>query len=113
MPSTWILQRFRSALFHENLVLIVLRLLEDSEPTEWEVLNSMYARYRLAPNAKEFRKMLETLVSGAYVGYETVEGSRRLRMTKAGARLLRRLEEEYRAIVSSADVSPAPSQVAR
>ncbi len=105
------LQRFRSAFFHENLMLIVLGLLEDSQPTEWEVLNSMYASYRLTPNAKEFRKLLETLVSGGYVAFETVEGARRVRMTKAGVKLLRSLEDEYRAIVSNAGETPSPGQV--
>ena len=102
------LHRFRSAFFHENLLLIVLRFLEASEASEWQVLDSLYARYRLTPSAREFRKLLGSLVNRGYVGFETVEGSRRLRITKSGMRLLRRLEEEYRAFVSNAGGSPAP-----
>jgi len=113
LPTTWVLHRFRSAFFHENLMLIVLRLLEDSEPSEWEVLDSLYSRYRLTPNAKEFRRMLESLVSGGYVGFESAEGARRLRITKTGTKLLHSLEDEYRTIVSKVGGPPAHGQVAR
>jgi hypothetical protein len=100
MPTTWLIHRLRSAFFHENLLLMVLGLLKDSELSEWEVLEILYSRYRLTPNAKEFRKLVESLVTGGYAGFETAEGARKLRITGKGIKLLRSLEGEYRAIVS-------------
>lgn len=82
-------------------MLLVLKLIGDSEKPEWEVLNSLYSRYRLTPSAKEFRKLLECLVDGGYATFETTQGTRMLRITKTGMKLLRSLEDEYRAIVSN------------
>jgi len=113
LPSTWVLHRFRSAFFHENLPLIVLQLLRDSERTEWEVLSLLYSRYRLTPSAKEFRRLLESLESGGYAAFEPVEGTRRLRITKAGMKLLQGLEDEYREIVSAISGSLSPGTVGR
>jgi len=96
-----VLQRFRSAFLHENLTLFVLMLIEDSEKREWEVLSELYARHRLTPSAGEFRRLLESLVNGGYATFESTEGTRRLRITKTGMKLLRSLEDEYRAIVSN------------
>lgn len=101
MPSTWVLHRFRSAFLHENLTLFVLKLIEDSEKGEWDVLNSLYSQYKLTPNAREFRRLLESLVNGGYASFESTEGTRKLRITKTGTKLLSSLEGEYRAIVSN------------
>lgn len=81
-------------------MMLVLTLIEDSEKREWEVLDSLYTQYRLTPNAREFRRLVEFLVKGGYAGFEMTEGTRRLRITKTGTKLLRGLEGEYRAIVS-------------
>jgi hypothetical protein len=97
---------FRSAFFRENLLLIVLGLLSESELNEWEILNLLYSRYGSTPSAKEFRRLVESMVNGSYAAFVAEEGTRRLRLTKTGTKLLHRLEEEYRAVVSNA----APSQ---
>jgi hypothetical protein len=108
LPATWLIHRFRSALFHENLLLIVLGLLKDSELSEWEVQSLLYSRYRLTPAAKEFRKLVDLLVSEGFVTLEAARGTQKLRMTSAGMKLLRSLESEYRAIVSNISGSSLP-----
>jgi hypothetical protein len=112
MSSSWVIHRFRLAFLQENLVLITLRLLRSSELSEWEALDSIYSRYRLAPDAKEFRKVLDVLVSGGYVSSEPADELRKLRITRAGMKLLHALEEEYRAIVLSMETE-APGPIAR
>ncbi|HEV2390666.1 MAG TPA: hypothetical protein VGS04_08085 [Nitrososphaerales archaeon] len=81
-------------------MLLVLMLVEDSEKSEWELLDSLYSHYKLTPSGKEFRRLLETLVEGGYATFTPEEGTRRLRITSTGTKLLRRLQREYRAIVS-------------
>lgn len=111
MSSSWVVHRFRRAFLQENLMLVTLRLLKSSETSEWEVLDSIYSRYRLAPDAREFRKVLDALVSGGYARAEPGYEVGRLRITKTGLKLLRRLEDEYRAIVLSVDAE-APGPIA-
>lgn len=103
MVETWIIRRMRIALLRENMLLIVLRMLSEGEKGEWEVLSALDSRFGLTPSAKEFRKVEETLVGGGYATLVRPEGSRVLRMTDVGAALLRRLEEEYRAVLSGRD----------
>jgi hypothetical protein len=94
------LHRFRSAFFHENLLLIVLGLLSESELSEWEILSSLFAKYESTPNDKEFRRLVESIVNGGYASFEGKVGNRKLRLNKRGITLLRRLKEEYRSVVS-------------
>jgi hypothetical protein len=96
----------------ENLMLITLRLLRSSEMSEWEVLNALYSRYRLAPDAKEFRKVVDVLLRGRYASSEQTEEVRKLRITRTGMKLLHGLEDEYRAIVSTIQAE-APGPIAR
>ena len=112
MPSSWVIHRFRRAFLQENLTLVSLRLLRGSEMSEWEVLDSIYSRYRLAPDAKEIRKVLDALVSGGYASSELAGEVRKLRITRTGLELLQGLEEEYRAIVSRIEAE-APGPIAR
>lgn len=112
MSSSWVIHRFRRAFLQENLMLITLRLLKRSEASEWEVLDSIYSRYRLAPDAKEFRRVLDALVSGGYASSEPGYDVRNLRITRTGLKLLRGLEDEYRAIVLSIEAE-APGPIAR
>lgn len=112
MSSSWVVHRFRLAFLQENLMLITLRLLRRSEMSEWEALDSIYSRYRLTPDAKEFKKVLDVLVSGGYVSSEPADDVRELRITRTGVKLLHALEEEYRAIVLSIETE-APGPIAR
>lgn len=105
MTSSWVIQRFRRAFLYQNLLLITLRLLSDSELSEWEVLDSLYSRYRLALDAKDFRKMVDVLVNGGFASYDEADQVGKLRITGTGVRLLHGLEDEYRAITSS--IEPA------
>lgn len=82
-------------------MLFVLTLIEASEKSEWEVLDSLYSRFKLTPGGKEFRRILETLVGGGYVAFAPAGGTRNLRITSAGVKLLRRLQDEYKSIVSN------------
>ena len=99
------LHRFRTAFLRENLMLIVLGLLRESELGEWEILNLLHSRYASTPSAREFRRLSESMVSGGYVDLEWVGKTRKMRITNAGIELLQRLEQEYRAIVSKVNAS--------
>jgi hypothetical protein len=112
MSSSWVVHRFRRAFLQENLMLITLRLLKGSEMSEWEVLHSIYSRYRLAPDAKEFGKVLDALVGGGYASSESANEARMLRITRTGLKLLHGLEDEYRSIVLSIEAE-APGPIAR
>lgn len=101
LPETWMLHRFRSAFVRENLMLIVLGLLRESELSEWEILSLLHSRYASTPTAKEFRRLSQSAVNGGYASFRWVGKTRKLRISRTGTELLRRLEEEYRAIVSS------------
>jgi hypothetical protein len=105
LPTTWMLHRFRSAFLRENLLFLVIRLLKDADLSEWEILNLLYSRYETSPGAKEFRKLLETLVSEGYASLEPAGKTRRLRLDVRGTRLLRGIEEEYRSIISGIEES--------
>ena len=109
MAKSWIGQRFRSALLSENLSLIVLGILRESHRSEWEILNAIYHRYESTPGSKEFRKLTKSLISKGYATVESVEGVDKLRISQAGIDLLRRLEMEYRAIVSNVETYPSDS----
>jgi hypothetical protein len=88
-------------------------MLKDSELSEWEVLSQLYSRYRLTPGAKEFRKVVDSLVVGGYANFEPMEGGRKLRVTKVGVKLFQRLDGEYQAIVSNINQSQDRDAAAR
>jgi hypothetical protein len=102
MVSNWMLSRFRSAWLSQNLVLLVLRLLKESGLSEWEILSALHSRYGLDPTAREFGKLEKELVGGGYVLLESGKDGSKLQITGAGINALRRLEEEYRMVVSNA-----------
>lgn len=108
MAQGWIVHRLRSSFLRENMTLLVLRLLAEGDRGEWEVLSALDSRYGLTPTAKEFRKLCETLVGGGYATLERAGRSKALSITKGGAVLLRRLEEEYAAVLSGSGPSPGP-----
>src|ERR1700733_15068076 len=106
--TTWVIDRFRSVLFHENLLLIVLSLLKDSELGEWEIWSLLRSRYgtTLAGTtlaAREFRKIVDTLIDGGYASSRWEGTTHKLRLNETGLVLHRRLEAEYQAIISSID----------
>lgn len=111
MVSIWILSRFRSAWLSENTPLLVLRLLRESTLSEWEILSRLHLRYGLNPSAREFGRLEKVLLRDGYAGFEPGLGENKLLITTAGLRLLLRLEEEYRAVVSNVKSSSgaAPS----
>src|ERR1017187_4359125 len=99
MVSSWMLARFRSAWLSQNLALLVLRLLTESALSEWEILSSLHTRYGLSPNAREFARLERGLLAQGYANLEAGNGGKRLQITAAGLRVLRRLEEEHRTVV--------------
>ncbi len=105
MAAAWMLHRLRSSFLNANQLLMVLDLLEEAALSEWEVLNLLYSRYRSAPGANEFRRLVQSLVRGGYATVELADGTRKLRISEAGLRLRRRLEDEYRAMVSTIDAA--------
>jgi len=56
------LSRFRSAWLSENVPLLVLRLLNESALSEFEMLSRLHARYGLTPNSREFGRLKRTLL---------------------------------------------------
>jgi hypothetical protein len=86
-------------LLRENLLLVVLRLLKESQLSEWEILDLLYSRYESTPSVKEFRKLTETLVEGGYASFIWENRTDKLQVSEAGITLLRRLEEEYDSII--------------
>jgi hypothetical protein len=101
MVSSWMLSRFRSAWLSQNLVLLVLRLLRDSSLSEWEILSSLHSRYGLIPSAREFGRLEKELLGGGYAVLEDGKDGGKLRITSTGMSALRRMEEEYRMVVSN------------
>lgn len=99
------LHRLRSSFLRENMLLIVLRLLREEDLSEWEILNLLHSQYGLTASPREFRRLCALMSNGGYATVEPVGTGRRLRMTPAGANLLRRLEKEYLAIVSGLEAS--------
>jgi len=95
------LSRFRSAWLSQNLVLLVLRLLRESTLTEWEILSALHSRYGLDPTAREFGRLEKELVGGGYALLESGKEGSKLQITSTGMGALRRLEEEYRMVVSN------------
>jgi hypothetical protein len=110
MVSNWMVSRFRSAWLSQNLVLLVLRLLKESGLTEWEILSALHSRYGLDPTAREFGKLEKELVGGGYTLLEPCKEGSKLQITGAGVSALRRLEEEYRMVVSNAGQGQGSSQ---
>jgi DNA-binding PadR family transcriptional regulator len=109
--TTWVTDRFRSVLFHENMLLIVLSLLKDSELGEWEIWSLLRSRYGTTLAAREFRKILDTLIDEGYASSRWEGPTRKLRLNETGLVLHRRLEAEYQAIISSIDEFSAASGV--
>ena len=107
MVSSWMLSRFRSAWLSQNLVLLVLRLLSESTLTEWEILSILHSRYGLSPNAREFGRLEKELQAHGYASFGTGSDGNKLQITTVGLRVLRRLEEEHRTVVSKV-VQPHP-----
>ena len=99
MVSSWVLSRFRSAWLSRNLALLVLGLLRESALSEWEVLARLHSLYGLDPSAREFGRLKKELVGEGYATLEKGLGNR-LQITTAGLKLLRRLEEEHRALAT-------------
>jgi len=95
--------RFRSAWLIQNMDLLVLKLLRDSTLSEWEILSRLHSKYGLNPNAREFARLEKTLLGKGYASMDTAHRMSKLQITHRGLRLLRRLEEEYRSVVSEAD----------
>jgi hypothetical protein len=95
------LSRFRSAWLSQIGSLLVLRLLRESALSEFEILSRLHTRYGLTPNAREFGRLIKTLLGQGFVRLESGLGGNELQITTAGNMLLSQLEEEYRAVVSN------------
>jgi hypothetical protein len=113
LTTIWVIDKFRSLLFHENLLLIVLSMLKDCELSEWEIWRLLHSRYGTTPTAREFQKIIDIITDGAYAKCRWEGSIRKLQLSEAGLVLQRRLEEEYRAIISIIDDYSFTSSVRR
>ncbi len=97
--STWMQYKIRSRWFEGNLPLLILRLLRESPLGEWEILDSLFHSLRLQPNERELERLIKSFVRLGYL--QVVRGRRepRLRINKAGLKLLSELEREQSAIL--------------
>jgi DNA-binding PadR family transcriptional regulator len=102
LVSNWMLERFRSDWLLANLPLLVLKLLQESTMSEWEILSRLHERFELYPSAHEFGRLEKSLLGKGYVSLERVPGGGKLQITTEGVRLLRRIEAEYRAVLTNA-----------
>jgi hypothetical protein len=92
--------RIRSKLLDGNLPLIVLRLLRNVSMDKWEILDSIYHSFGISPDERELERLIKSFNDRGYLQI-TGNGKRaRLRIQTSGVRLLSRLEQEYRAILS-------------
>lgn len=77
-------------------------MLRDSEMSEWEILNSLHARYGFTPSLAEFRRTSNLLVKRGFAELGQGENGASLRVTEDGLKLLLRLQQEYSAMVACA-----------
>ena len=101
------LQRFRSSWLSANLPLLVLRLLQVSASSEWEILSFLHEKYGLNPTGQEFERLQRTLIGNGYAVLDPHPGGKRMEITSEGLRLLARLEDEHRGLVARAAGSKA------
>src|SRR5712692_7130872 len=98
--TTWMEYRIRSKWLNGNLPLIVLKLLRNVSMDRWEILDSIYHSFGITPDEKELEKLIRSFHA---LGYLQITGSgkrTRLRIDRSGLRLLSRLEQEYKRILS-------------
>jgi DNA-binding PadR family transcriptional regulator len=96
--ATWVQYRIRSKWLDGNLPFVVLTLLAEAPLGRWEILDSSYRRFGITPNEKELEKLINSFISLGLLRLLRGRGEPRLRIGKAGLRLLRRYEEMYRAV---------------
>jgi hypothetical protein len=107
MVSSWMLSRFRTAWLSQNLALLVLRLLRNATLSEWEILSRLHSRYGLSPTALEFQRLERELILEGFALVASGDDGSKLQITTSGLKVLRALEEEYRAVVASASAPQA------
>ena len=95
---TWVQYRIRSKWLDGNLPFIVLSLLAEAPLGRWEILDSFYRRFGIVPDEKELERLIDSFVSLGLLQLLRGRGEPRLRVGRAGLRLLRRYEETCRAI---------------
>ena len=96
--TTWVQYRIRSKWLDGNLPFIVLSLLAEAPLGRWEILDSLYRRFGITPNEKELERLVNSFVSLGLLRLLRGGAEPRLRIGRAGLRLLRRYEEMYRAV---------------
>jgi CTP-dependent riboflavin kinase len=84
------------------LALLVLRLLNESTLSEWEILSSLHGRYGLNPNAREFGRLEKELLAQGYASVQVNDTGNTMRITASGRDVLQKLEREHREVVSKA-----------
>jgi len=104
-------ERFRAAWLSENMPLLVLRLLRHSALSELEILSRLQTTHGLSPSSCEFATLEDGLLGDGFVIVESGVGGNRLGITAAGIGLLRRLEDEYRDIVSGIEPPSTGSMI--
>ena len=63
-------------------------------------MDALYRRFGIAPDGKEFRTFLGSLIEQGFLEVRAGGASPKLRVSKAGIKLLAALEKEYDAITS-------------
>lgn len=112
MPAVGFLNGVWAGFLRANSLLFVLRLLREGGMSESGLLEELRSRYGSAPSARDLRRLTELAVRGGYMSLDRAEAPQTLRITGAGVELLRRLEEEYRAVAMQL-VSPKGTLLTR
>ena len=95
MATNWMLYRIRSRWLNGNLPLLVLGLLREADLCDWEILDSLYRRYGMTPETREFQNLLNSLVRQGYVEVRRSKDTYRLRVRESGMKLLSEFERVY------------------
>jgi len=90
--------------------MLVLRLLRDSVTSEREILSQLQTTYGFSPSEGEFVRLEDYLLSKGFATVKSSERVNELAITAAGISLLRRLEDEYRVLVSVIEPSQGDGQ---
>ena len=97
---SWMHYRIRSKWLDGNLPRLVLGLLAEAPLDRWEILDSCYRRFGIAPDEKELERLIDLYISLGLLRLLRGRGEPRLTIGRAGLGLLHRYEEMYRAVGS-------------
>ena len=98
--ASWMQQWIRSRWTSAVLPIAILQLLQDGDLDEWMVMDSLYRLFGSALDEKNARQVLKALIEKGFVEVIEKTGTRRLRVTREGFKLLSALRKEYGAVIA-------------